>query len=111
MVCTPLVGTIADGSTVSVGWVCGPGQMYRRFYQHCEGCGRNRRWVARNDGLYYGETEMCCACGATWQDGCQLRTYPESVTTARRWWSEAVTPQQYNAAVRGEIADVFGDES
>jgi hypothetical protein len=117
MVCTPLISTAADGSTVGVGFVCGPGRTYRRFYADCPICERRRRFVARHDGIYYGETQMCCGCGDSWQDG-ELGYRPfrpgwrkESIATARRWWAEALTPRQYNAVIRAELNEYQADWS
>lgn len=95
--------------------VCGPGRTYRRFYGHCPVCDCRRRFVARFDGLYYGETHMCCGCGDRWQDGemCprpfQRGWRDKAKETARTWWQEAMTPRQYNAFMRAEMDEMFGD--
>lgn len=102
MVCTPLI----TGENTVVGYVCGPGQTYRRFYNHCPTCERRRRFVARFDGAYYGETHMCCGCGDSWQDGYLLGRpakrgwRKDAINTANRWWHEALTPRAYWAEVR-----------
>lgn len=94
--CEPLV----TESGAVVGHIQVADKVYRRFLGDCEMCDTRRRMVRRFDGIHYGYTERCTACGSCYQDGCRLRPYPEDVEIARRWWAEAIPARQFDRRVR-----------
>jgi hypothetical protein len=94
--CEPLV---TESGTV-IGRIQVADTVYRRFLGDCENCDCRRRMVRRFDGVYYGYTERCTACGTCYQDGCRLRPYPDDVATARRWRDEAIPARQFDRRVR-----------
>jgi hypothetical protein len=109
MVCTPLV--TSEGTVVGI--VCGPSRLYRRYYDDCEVCQRRRRMVRRWDGMYYGYTERCCACGQAWQDGCAVPEYKDDDgrAIARAWWVEAMPPRAFDLRIRSIERSYFEDDA
>jgi hypothetical protein len=94
--CQPLV---TESGTV-VGRIQVADQVYRRFLGDCEMCDCRRRMVRRFDGIHYGYTERCTACGSCYQDGWRLHLYPDDLAIARKWWNEAIPARDFDRRVR-----------
>ena len=105
MTCRYFAGAIVCGSPVGV---------VRRKYLDCPVCERRTRFVIRFGGAWYGSTGTCCRCGDSWQDGEQgERPFArgwrkEAIAIAQQEWVEAMTPREYEAAVRRDIEWAMG---
>ncbi len=105
--------------TVGDAIVCGVGlNPVRRRILPCPVCERPRRHVESWGGVWYGPTLTCCGCGDSWTDG-ELHPRPfqrawrkEAIIRALRMWQEAISPQEYRAAVQADLDehDAFVEE-
>lgn len=87
--------------------ICGPTRLARRFKANCEDCLRKTYWLNRFDGVCYGFTERCMACGATWQDGIKLR-----VSDGAYWrglWNQALPAKEFEATIQKVYNEAWAD--
>jgi hypothetical protein len=81
--------------------VCSPDTFTFRTVTTCPCCGRRRRIVGVDHGLWYGVTWTCCGCGDSWSGGERLERpsrrgwRSQAVDDARRRWAKAGTKLEH----------------
>lgn len=85
--------------------ICGPTKLARRYKNQCEDCNRTTYWLKRFDGVYYGYTERCMACGSIWQDGERMRLYGDEHPYWRGLWNKALPAKEFQRIINERYND------